>query len=278
MSRIPRLQQESGRTVAANDLMDNMLGGADPARDWSQNIDLPEEHDRNLEEMLARSGNVSALARDLGVARTTVQNWRRGVTPRQASQGKIEQYNRAADKAERAQAAQQELGTVVDRHGGAAGLAAQVGVSTSTVNRWMSGETKQISPESQARLARADRQYRFRTTYNLTVDDSGRPDDQVYMQAAGHVTVNSEGSPPYSRGRNFGHNDPSGAPGHPLDDQTVADMYDAAGRGDAFGALDALQTHMTTDYAQVPEGYDPEHDGYGFHFDTVDEFTLFYEG
>lgn len=275
--RVPgNSQRPTGRTAAATSLLELMLSGADAARDWARPIELPADRDRSLADMISRSGSVSALARDLHVSRSTVQRWRSGAsTPGTTSRTKITEYNRAADRAARADVASHELGELINRYGGVKNLAQQIGANPSTIHRWLSGDTRSISPQYQQRLARADRQYRVQQTYGLSLGAGGRPKTPVYMHAKGDVGVYSASSPPYEYAKNFGYHTP-GYPGHPLGDEVVADLFSAASDGDAFAALDILQADLSINYAQVPEGYDPA-EGFGLYFGTVDEFELFQE-
>lgn len=266
--------RQTGREPSARSLMNLMLSGATEARDWSQAIELPQEAERSVEEMISQSGGVSQLARHLGVSRSTVQRWQSGhSTPKKSSQAKLAAYNQQINRTDRADVMQRELGELVNRYGGTKQLAGQLGVHESTVRRWMSGQVKQLSPQAQTKLAAADRQYRFRATFNINIDTNGVPDTQVFMQAKGSVNVITRGSPPYAvAGKNIGSGTP-GYPGHLIDPDTVSGLYTAATDGDPFAALDALQGHLSTSYAKVPEGYDPE--GFGLHFDDIEQFELF---
>lgn len=270
--------QGRGREAAAEQLMDKLTGGTDAARDWSQAPDLPSHRDRGIEELIGERGGVSQLARDLGVARTTVQRWHhRGSTPNAASRAKLDQVNQSITKQQRREAAQQEWGAVAQRHGGAKGLAAAAGVSTSTANKWLSGASSP-SVANQAALKRADNAWRVANAHNLTVSpDSGQPQRRVYFRTSGEATViGRDGSPPDARGRREwgGHSEGMGMPGIEYNDVNggFSTFWDAASNGDAIGALDAFQNFMSTEVTDCA-GYDPGA-GVGVFFDNFDSFEL----
>lgn len=270
--------QDRGRAAAADQLMDKLTGSTTAARDWSQPVDLPQHHERGIEELVQEQGGVSALARELGVARRTVQRWQnQGATPNEASRDKLNHVNQEITKRERREAAQQEWADVAQRHGGARGIASAAGVSTSTANKWLAG-TSSPSVASQAALKRSDNAWRVSQAHNLTINsDTGKPDGRVYFKTTGEAQiVGRDGSPPDARGRrDWGSgSEGMGMPGIEYNDATggFSNFWDAASNGDATGALDAFQEFMSTEVTDC-SGYDPD-GGVGVFFDRVDEFEL----
>lgn len=270
--------QGRGREAAADQLMNKLTGSTSAGRDWSQSPDLPGPRDRGLDELISERGGTSQLARDLGVARTTVQRWHnRGSTPSAGSRAKLDQLNQQVTKQHRREAAQQEWGSMAQRHGGAKGLAAAAGVSTSTANKWLSGASSP-SVANQAALKRADNAWRISQAHNLTVSsDTGQPDRRVYFKTSGEANViGREGSPPDARGRREwgGASEGMGMPGIEYNDAHggFSNFWDAASNGDALGALDAFQEFMSTEVTDC-SGYDPGR-GVGVFFDNFDSFEL----
>lgn len=261
-----------GRAAAAQQLMDQLTGRTTGGRDWSQPVERPAHEDRSLEQLISDRGSVSQLARDMGVARTTVQRWRnRGTTPRGGSREKLDRINQQVTADKRRTAAQREWGQVADRLGGAKGLAAAAGVTTSTANKWLAG-TSSPSVGSQAALQQADTAWRISQTQNLTLGAGGAPppgDIRLQVHGTSVVRGNSD-SPEDLRTRDWG----STGGGLPYSGDAPGgfdQFWNAATSGDSLGALDALQEYMTgqTNCSH----YDPD-TGAGVLFDDIEGLDL----
>lgn len=275
--------QSRGRAAAAEQLMNKLLGETTASRDWSQPLERPAQQDRSVEELVADRGGVSALARELGVARSTVQRWQKGSAPNTSSREKLDRTNEQITKRERRDAAQREWGEYAQRHGGARGIATAAGVSTSTAQKWLSG-TSSPSVASQAALKRADNVWRISQSHNLTIDsDTGKPEQSVFFRAAGETQIvpGRKGSPPDARGRRgwgAGEGDPKGQPGIEYTETTAGSFstfWDSASNGDATSTLDAFQAFLSNEVTGCAE-YDPNA-GVGVFFDNIDEFDLIEE-
>jgi transcriptional regulator with XRE-family HTH domain len=226
---------------------------------------------------VAARGGATALARELGVNRSTVYRWRSGeCAPGTRNRDKLEGINRDVTHGERHAAAQREWGELANRYGGTKGLAQQVDVSTSTVNKWLNG-TSSPNAHNLASLQRADRTWRIKETYHLTLGDNGRPDRRrVYFRVQGDSKIKGAGSPEDERhGKNWGSQNGS-LPGLEFtNDDALNSFWDNAVDGDEEGTLDALQSYMSTDVTSVGT-YSPD-EGLGVFFDRIDDFLFIQE-
>lgn len=188
-----------------------------------------------------------------------------------------------------------EWGGIVDRLGGTAATATAVGRSTRTIERWVNGESHPNVVDQQ-RLAAADHRARVRSAFGLKYwqppeesaagaagpteprseaepDDArvgppGEPQGSVYVRASGYVHV--EGYYQYQRQVGVAGLGPDGM--HELPPEVAADMVENLAAGDRDAALQTLEGHLSTGYAQC-DGYDPE-GSLGWHFQELDTFQL----
>lgn len=200
---------------------------------------------------------------------------------------------RAEQRAERRETGQQEWGPVVDRLGGVEATARTLGCSTRTVERWMAGDAHP-NLRSRQQLEAADRKQRLRGAYGITyyptegeeeeppperrkpaapgtrpsVGVPGEPQGSIYVRASGHVAV--EGYYRYARQVGVQGLGPDGM--HELPPEVAQEMQDKVANGDADGALQVLEEHLSTGYAEC-DTYDPDSDA-GWHFETLDELEL----
>lgn len=163
----------------------------------------------------------------------------------------------------------QDLAQTIQRLGGPKQVAALVGRSVRTVQRWAAGSIR--SPKADARLAlnRADIGDRL-SRRGINVDAGGKPLRPIAFQAAGNVSVQGPSkTPTYEYFRRIGAQGGIG-----VDSDTIAAMLDRIAHGDHEGALQLLERELTRDYANCGDNYNPE-TGQGFRFDNLSEAEFF---
>lgn len=248
-----------GRSVAARQLEEFMLAGADPARDWSAAYQLPEKREFTVAELVERAGGTRRFAAEHGMSQRTVQRMvRDGVSDRarQSTRSAVSDAQDAVNAAERQAYAQGQWSVLLSRYNGVSGLASAINVHPKTVRRWVNGSSTP-SLYNQSRLRAADRNYRLRQTYGHLDLDPGTllPGTQVRILATGDVHARGgKESPLYDYARNIGIQSIDGM-GHQLPDDVVATMFGAMQQGDSLAALDALQSWMSG--AEDHEPYEP---------------------
>lgn len=267
-----------GRSVAARQLQEFMLGDTDAARDWSEAPDRFTPRERGIDELITEFGGTKGLAEATGRSQRQIQRWRQTGTSNltASSRTALDHANNTLNAKERREHGRREWGEIAERFGGTRGLARTIGVHQRTVQSWMAGSSVP-SDKNLAALHRADRGYRIAQTYgNLDVDPgSGKPSGRVHMKASGMVRAQGTGGTPlYQFNRNIGIASLDEA-GHELPPDVAGDMFTAMRNGDSTGALDVLQQHLSGaregdpwSYAQCG-AYSVE-DDIGF---FVDDFT-----
>lgn len=279
-----RSERPRGREIAAGQLEEFMLSGAEAARDWDTPPPRYQDRERSIDELIEAHGGTRGLAESTGRSQKTIREWRRHGTEHitRSSRDALDRANANVEKQERRAHGQAEFGELAQRCGGSQGLADAAGVSRRTAQKWLSGASSPSAANLGA-LQRADRRYRMAQTYgHLGVSpDSIRPDERVHMKATGRVHAGVGGarlSPPYDYARNIGINSVDER-GHELPPNVAAGMFDAMETGNTAGALDALQRHLSGAEAGDPWGYanvgtySVEED-LGFFIDDFTEFNL----
>lgn len=185
---------------------------------------------------------------------------------------------------------QSTWGPVAEAFGGTAGLAAAAGVSVRQAERYLAGAA-QPSAETLDRLRQADRLRRMPKPAGLSI---GVPEDEqdedqeerdrtgtgssgpampIYVRAQATIHVgHADGTYDYeSRAIGTSGTGPQGM--HELPPEVAEAMFEAIAAGDTAAALDALQEHLSLDYADVGD-YAPE-DGIGFLIEQIQGFELY---
>jgi hypothetical protein len=192
------------------------------------------------------TAEVRRIAEQMGIARSdsTLRRWRR--------EGRIP----IAD-----------LATAVKRHdqvqrmGGHAGAAEQMGRSKRTIDRWLADPNHKLLGDAQKRVDGRDLA-QSRSRAGVPVNHAGSVTKLPTLSASGPVTVKGDtDSEEYHADRNVDV---------VLDEATTEAILAAAEAGDYDGARRAAEEYLSTHYAGCA-GYGED---YGWHFDDLDGFEL----
>lgn len=204
----------------------------------------------------------------------------------------VREWQSAVDEVRdlRRAAGESTWGPVAEAFGGTAGLAAAGGVSVRQAERYLAGAA-QPSAETLDRMRQADRMRRMPKPAGLSIGvpedepdedqeerdrtgtGSGGPAMPIYVRAQGTIHVgHADGTYDYeSRAIGTSGTGPQGM--HELPPDVAEAMFEAIAAGDMTAALDALQEHLSLDYADVGD-YAPE-DGIGFLIEQIQGFELY---
>lgn len=189
--------------------------------------------------------------------------------PPSGDQARAEREQAATRLADSLAGSPQDRAQTIARLGGPAKVAAMVGRSTRTVQRWASGSIKNPKTDALAILNRADVLDRLGKR-GINVDSGGKPYRKVSFQARGKVRIQGPSrTPEYRYDRRIGPQQPLG-----INSDTMAAMIDRLSSGDNEGALQLLERDLTRDYAACGDAYDPE-SGLGFRFESLTEATFY---
>ncbi len=270
-----------GREVAAHQLEEFMLSGADASRDWTQPPSRHTGRERDIHELIAEYGGTHAVAQATGRSQRQIQRWARSGTDRMSPESR-RALTRASDRlnaADRRAHGRAEWGALAQRFGGAKGLAQALGVHHRTAQKWLSGAAVP-SEANLARLKQADRGYRLSQTYGHLGSQAAdpAPAGRVHMKASGDVRARGvHGSPVYDYQRQLGIASVDDR-GHELPPEVSQDLFQAM-QTDPHQALDVLQEHLSGARDGDPWGYancgayDPDQE-WGFFLDNFSDFHL----
>lgn len=148
----------------------------------------------------------------------------------------------------------------VKQMGGVKAVARRTGRSESSVRRWQSGQTKNLSGDAAPRLADARTQQKLRQAGAV---DAGGRHKRAQVSVQGTVDMRHGGEKSYDFRSNK-------ADTFTLDYAASQQLGHALANNDMTAAVSILEAHASTDYAAF-SSYD---DGEGWHYEDITELSV----